>query len=386
MLFDRKAGRALVISAFVLLGLLLMGSSCSVVGDDLQELADLQAIADHDPTPVWWKDGSRIVFASLPGGIYVVDPEIPDRLTTFPRGAHVGNCLRNLGAFSPDLSPDGSRLAYVVAKRDGRSEIMTAAVDGSDARRLTKDKGVHVHPTWSPDGTQIAFMSGSTYGTKDLHVMDADGSNVRMIAETNYVGAYPPMWSPDGSRIAFVGRDESRNYIVYTVRPDGSDLIEIGNTQSDPAWSPDGSRIAFLRVIVNYPKSADKILLTIVDPDGSNGRDLASWERGGRRWIGSLSWSPDGSKIVYGAGHFVIVSADGSGTPVRVSSAAGLGTTGGGAAWSPDGSRIAFLSQHKSSSSALFTTASDGSDRRILAKTPGMKLPSDVECRAPVGR
>ena len=75
--------------------------------------------------------------------------------------------------------------------------------------------------------------------------MDADGSNVRMIAATNSP-ARTPAWSPDGSRIAFVGRDESWNYIAYTVRPDGSDLIEIGNTQSDPAWSPDGSRIAFI--------------------------------------------------------------------------------------------------------------------------------------------
>ena len=40
----RKAGKALVISAFVLHGLLLMGSSCSIVGDDYQELFDLKGI------------------------------------------------------------------------------------------------------------------------------------------------------------------------------------------------------------------------------------------------------------------------------------------------------------------------------------------------------
>ena len=106
------------------------------------------------------------------------------------------------------------------------SEIVSSAIDGTDVRRLKKDKGVHVHPTWSPDGTQIAFVSGSRYRNKDLYVMDADGSNMRKIAPTNYIVGRPPAWSPDGSRIAFAGRDESWDGTVYTVRPDGSDLVE----------------------------------------------------------------------------------------------------------------------------------------------------------------
>ncbi len=318
MPFDRKAGRALTISMFALNGLLLMGSPC---GDE-QHRYELEVAAYDDLGPVWWTDGSRIAVAMPPEGIYVVDAQ-GSEISIFPPGAPIGTCRDNW-PFSPALSPDQSRLAYVVAKRDGRSEIMTAAVDGSDVRRLTKDKGVHLYPRWSPDGTQIAFMSGS-----DLHVMDADGSNVRMIAAANYAGAHPPAWSPDGSRIAFVGRDYSLAHTVRTVRPDGSDRIEIGNTQSDLAWSPDGSRIAFMRVIINYPEAADRISLTVADPDGSNGRDLASWQRGSTDWYTALSWSPDGSKIVYGSGHFIIASADGSGTFVRVSSAAGLGTTGG---------------------------------------------------------
>ena len=214
----RKAGRALVISAFVLQGLLLMGSSCSIVGDDYDELIALRYIALYDPTPVWWNDGSRIAFAIPPEGIWIVDARSSD-VSIFPPGSLPGNCY-DQGAFSPALSPDESRLAYVVAKRDGRSEIVTSAIDGSDVRRLTKDKGVHVHPTWSPDGTQIAFMSGL-----DLRVVDADGSNVRTIAVRNSA-AYPPKWSPDGSRIAFADRNESWHGIIYTVRPDGSDLVD----------------------------------------------------------------------------------------------------------------------------------------------------------------
>ena len=333
MLFDRKAGRALVISAFVLHGLLLMGSSCSVVGDDYDELLSLKRLADHEPTPVWWKDGSRIAFAVPPEGVYVVDPGAPDRLPTFPRGTPVGTC-GDQGNFSPALSPDGSRVAYVAAKSDGRSEIMTAAIDGSDARRLTKEKGVHAHPTWSPDGTRIAFMSGGLHKKKDLHVMDADGSNVRMIAPADY--AYPPAWSPDGSRIAFVARDEQRNRNVYTVRPDGSGLVEIGKTQGDPVWSPDGSRLAFIGK--NLQEAATKwdavpdMRLVVVDLIG-NVQQQWTFYGVRSRWQTALSWSPDGSKIVHGTGlDFAIVSADGTGTPVEVwgDRGEGLDTAGGG--------------------------------------------------------
>ncbi len=358
MLFHRKTGSVLVILAFVLLGLLLVGSDCGTTDDHAWKL---KGIADYDPTPVWWTDGSRIAVAMPPEGIYIVDAQGSDALI-FPPGSPVGNCL-DQGNFSPALSPDGSRLAYVVAKRDGRSEIVTSAIDGSDVRRLTRDKGLHAYPTWSPDGTQIAFMSG-----RDLRVMDADGSNVRTIAATNYAVAHPPAWSPDGSRIAFVGRDYSLAHTIRTVRPDGSDLVELGETVGDPVWSPDGSRLAFIAENLERTRDTDPGLrIYVMDPDGSDQRQWTSYGDLSR-WHTAMSWSPDGSKIVYGAARdFVIVSADGTGTPVAVWEEDGRDRkTTGGAAWSPDGSTIAFYSNR-----VLFTTAHDGSGRRILARVAG---------------
>ena len=366
----RKAGRALVISAFVLLGLSLMGSSCSIDGGNLarEALGSLNVAAQYDPTPVWWKDGSRIAFAIPPEGINIVDAQGSD-VSTFPPGSLPGNC-KDQGAFSPALSPDESRLAYVVAKRDGRSEIVTSAIDGSDVRRLKKDKGVHLYPTWSPDGTRIAFMSLPNNSFDNLHVMDADGSNVRTIAVKGRA-AHPPAWSPDGSRIAFVDREgNSLDRTVYTVRPAGSDLVELGETLGDPAWSPDGSRLAFiaksLQEAATKWDSVPNMRLVVVDLIG-NVQQQWTFYGDGSKWQTALSWSPDSSEIVYGTGSaFYIIAADGTGTPVEMWGEFGFGEeheTAGGAAWSPDGSTIAFYSNR-----VLFTTANDGSDRRILAR------------------
>ena len=65
-------------------------------------------------------------------------------------------------------------------------------------------------------------------------------------------------------------------YSVYTVRPDGTDLKELGDSASVPAWSPDGTRLAFIK------EGEDTRELQIIDTDGSNVRTLWSFERNRR--------------------------------------------------------------------------------------------------------
>ena len=60
---------------FALNGLLLMGSSCSIVGDDGGQRDLLMRTAYNDSAPLWWKDSSRIAVAMPPEGIYVVDAQ-----------------------------------------------------------------------------------------------------------------------------------------------------------------------------------------------------------------------------------------------------------------------------------------------------------------------
>ena len=63
----------------------------------------------------------------------------------------------------PALSPDGSRVVYVVSEPDWKvrtrvPHLYRAGVDGSNPSRLTQGDGED-QPAWSPDGGTIAFLA-----------------------------------------------------------------------------------------------------------------------------------------------------------------------------------------------------------------------------------
>ena len=362
---------------FGMLGLTLMGStvgSCT----DFQDEAELLGLARAYRVPLWSRDGSQIIFSRAPSGVFVVEAD-GSRMWPLPPDSPMGTPT-SPGNFSPALSPDGSRVAYaMVVKANDTARIVTSAIDGSDLRKLTKNKAVDAYPAWSPDGTQIVFYSDRdlSAGFFHMYIMDSDGSNERSLVSSVMSTEHPPVWSPDGSRIAFVtfqagfvgGESGNRpdRHIVHTIRPDGSGLIELGDAASSPAWSPDGRRIAFVREEGDETRG-----LYTMDPDGGDQRLLWSFDRNHRLWYNNLSWSPDGSEILYGVSYapflvpVVVVGVDGSGPRPLAESTSTRGA--GGAAWSPDGSRIAFHLISDNSDVVLYTTARDGSDERVLVR------------------
>ena len=118
----------------------------------------------------------------------------------------------------PVLSPDGSMVAFTVARLDQMrdeniSSIWMVRTDGSAAHQFTSGFRRDHSPRWSPDGMRIAFvserqipdLSGSASERAQLYVMEtAGGEPVRLTACREGVSA--PEWSPDGRAIAFVAR------------------------------------------------------------------------------------------------------------------------------------------------------------------------------------
>ena len=333
----------------------------------------------------WSPDGSQIVFSRYEQGTFVVDVE-GTHLHTIPPNAPIGEEWEP-GSVSAALSPDGSRIAYVKVFNDGflgrfQAEIMSARVDGTDVRRLTRSRRNdfdETSPSWSPDGRRIAFGTSASGGGDSLAIMNADGSNVLILTQRlpYFFLDDAPVWSPDGDWIGFLARlPDEENYsiqhlAIYMVRSDGTEVLDLGEAASPPAWSPDGSRIAF------FQDAEGGIELTTANTDGTDRKQVLTLAGTGERRRMHVRWSPDGAALLY---YELWRRRPPLGAVVRIDDGSILAEFAGRhAAWSPDGSRIAVQTgicrdkysrdcNQESLQVALYTMARDGTDKQALVR------------------
>jgi dipeptidyl aminopeptidase/acylaminoacyl peptidase len=107
----------------------------------------------------------------------------------------------------PQLSPDGTRIAFVVTVMDraanrGLSDIWIVPSRGGEPRRLTSSPAADTTPRWSPDGRTIAFISTRS-GSPQVWTIDPNGGEAVQLTRLS-TGASGVVWSPDGARLAFV--------------------------------------------------------------------------------------------------------------------------------------------------------------------------------------
>ncbi len=243
----------------------------------------------------------------------------------------------------PQLSPDGSNVAYVVAWVDPddhtryRSQIMLVPFDGSSAPRpLTSGRHRDAAPRWSPDGRSLAFASDRDNDRSQLFLLSLAGGEPRQLTSLKR-GAGTPVWSPSGDHIAFAARvdiepvacqegqsDERgkppRVRIISRVhyKADGEGFLEAlhrhlfvldlqssGATprqitdgdfdEAEPCWSPDSSLIAFTS---NRERDRDLSLLNdvwIVSSAGGRPRRLTRH----RGQAAQPVFSTDGTRVAF---------------------------------------------------------------------------------------
>ena len=367
-----------------------------------EDVVDVHANAVY--TLQWSPHGDHIVFVGVTPPrryIYVVASDGSRLWTASDTGGDKFD-------YSPDISPDGSRIVYVTTYNENL-DIETSRLDGSDRLKLTDNEEWNISPAWSPDGSRIAFVKADTRGDHErgIYTMASDGSDLRR--PLSFSSGYPLnfssgyewpnersaiRWSPDGKMLAFVleelktirvenePSDESSRRgigyradnegrlwaiwqieVLYTMAADGSGrtpLLEMAWKDGDliigsPEWSPDGGSIAFMTY------SDEHFRVNTIGPDGSGMREVAKLHSPsyGNRY-NSLSWSPDGTRILFSSLGINVVNEDGSGLR-RVAD-------GQYASWSPDGSQIVVTSGYGSDPEDFFlaTMAPDGSDRLVL--------------------
>jgi TolB protein len=190
--------------------------------------------------------------------------------------------------YNPSLSRDGAWIVFT-SLRDGSADIYRVHPDGSGLERLTDDPAFDDQGVLSPDAKFLAFVS-TRGGKANIWLLDMQSRKLKNLTPDS-TGDFRPAWSPDGERIAFSSdRDStfpgiffaaSHTTEIYVMRRDGSDIRRVTTvtaaTVGSPSWSPDDSRIVFYHassgdiVKVTMPGIPTQAAMQIVSVDWNTG-------------------------------------------------------------------------------------------------------------------
>jgi Tol biopolymer transport system component len=128
--------------------------------------------------------------------------------------------------YFPDLSPDGTRIAFSSDRSSDGLELFISESDGSNPVQLTDRLGrEHGAPRWSPDGRWIAFGVQTESGDFDLLVVDAAGGAPRRLAATPHY-ELRAAWSRDG-RFVYFSSDRTGRFEIWRAPVDGGEAKQV---------------------------------------------------------------------------------------------------------------------------------------------------------------
>jgi len=198
-------------------------------------------------------------------------------------------------------------IAYHSYVSDRQFDIMYLGEDGV-TRTLVGGPGKKFISAWSPDGSRLAYRRLEVNVFR-LYTVRVDGSDTHQIGQTLAdIGDGVGRWSPDGKRLAFAQTDYSTatDWVVVSDATGDNQHILVGKNQVelDPAWSPDGARIFFS--CNRFGRYLD-LCASAVDGSGLRNYRYPEIDALGLPcsstacfdWITQLKMSPDGSAVSF---------------------------------------------------------------------------------------
>ncbi|MEO8435989.1 MAG: S9 family peptidase [Pyrinomonadaceae bacterium] len=276
----------------------------------------------------------------------------------------------------PQISPDGSRVAFVRVsvneKKDGyNTAIWSVLVANGETHQLTNGPRDSA-PRWSPDGKYLAFVRVSEKdGKPDLPQLFmlamAGGDSFQVTKVTR--GAGQPQWSPDGKMIAFVNNANPEDLIKEKegqpspapANPPQASASPIPG--SSEAKKPEEKRESDVRVITRAvyrangagyldPKRPQHIWV-VTAPRNADEKVTPKQLTSGRYAEDNVTWARDSSRIYFVSDQIdepyyelpsttIYSIATAGGPPARITS---FDMDAGPFALSPDGKQVAFIAQ-----------------------------------------
>ncbi len=353
-----------------------------------------------------------------------------------PRAITIDDYFQIRAVHDPQLSPDAKWVAYTVKtallKEDKNEErIWMVPAAGSAPLALTAEGESSTHARWSPDGRFIAFLSARKEGKTQVWLLNRLGGEAERLTDTPQ-DVEDFAWSPDSRRLVLVLRDASPEELeaakenkdktaTHTASAGDGEAKDKKKTQkpwvidrlqfkldevgyldhrrthlyvfdlaakslkqvtsgdyddSEPAWSPDRKSLAFTsnRSIPDPDATYDENIWVVAADNADKGAHLTqvTTNPGADE---SPAWSPDGKWITYTAQldprlfdyatkHVAVSPATGG--PARVLTLS-LDRMVSNPHFSPDGKFIYFIADDDGTQNICRIPAADGEITRPVA-------------------
>ncbi len=146
----------------------------------------------------------------------------------------------------PCWTPDAKRIAFASSRNGVQNIFWKAANETSEVEQLTTGELNRRHPDISPDGKLLAFHEYHPLRIQDIWVQPLDGERkAQPLLQTPFAEAVA-RFSPDGRWLAYVSDESGRNEIYVMSYPGPGGRWQISTTGgSGPVWARNGRELFY---------------------------------------------------------------------------------------------------------------------------------------------
>jgi len=212
----------------------------------------------------------------------------------------------DLDELYPHVSPDGSKICFVVDEGKGRSKVRKVYYMNADGTGRTL-VGVNIRqPCWSPDGTGIAYLKGEfdrftykDFATKGLYVYNLKTKKHRKHPNDKLYHLYNICWSPDGKWfLATVHAGMGVGHAILAIEAEGTGVYNLHIGGCRPDISPDGKHVCW--GVSDWEIRAADLDFSGPKPRIVNQRTVVLSSKPIK--VYHSDWSPDGRYIAFSRG------------------------------------------------------------------------------------